>query len=356
MNLEMRPFGTAPDGQIVNLLALRSETGLEVDVITFGGIVTRVLAPDRRGDLADIVLGHDDLGPYLAGTPYFGAIVGRYGNRIEGGRFALDGREHRLTVNQAPHHLHGGERGFDKVVWHAEPYSNGAGAECGVILSSRSPDGDEGYPGELAARVTYALTAAGDLRIEYEAATSAPTVVNLTHHGYWNLAGHAAGSILDHELSIFASRFTPVDPALIPTGELRPVEGTPLDFREATTIGARIEAEDEQIQIAGGYDHNFVLDGWTDDGVLRPAALLHDPQTGRTMEVLTTEPGVQLFSSNFPGWTAAGKGGAKYGHRSALCLETQHFPNSPNEPDFPSTVLRPGETYRSVTVHRFSAE
>lgn len=351
---ETRPFGTTPDGETVDLITLRSPSDIELDVSTYGGIVTRLLAPDRDGDLADIVLGHGGLEAYLAGSPYFGAIVGRYGNRIAAGRFTLDGADYALATNSGPNHLHGGDRGFDKVVWSAEPYSTDS--EAGVVLTYVSPDGDEGYPGELTVRVTYALTTTGDLRIDYEATTDAPTIVNLTHHGYWNLAGHGAGDILGHELTVHADRFTPVDETLIPTGELRPVEDTPFDFREATAIGDRVEADDEQLTFGGAYDHNFVLHGWEDDGALKSAALLHDPVSGRKMEVLTTEPGLQFYSGNFLDGTDVGKGGVVYEHRSGLCLETQHFPDSPNQPDFPSTVLRPGETYRSTTVYRFSAE
>jgi aldose 1-epimerase len=351
---ESKPFGTTPNGESVDLITLRSPSGIELELMTFGGIVTRLLAPGRDGERADIVLGHAWLESYLAGTPYFGAIVGRYGNRIARGRFALDGIDYDLAVNNGPNHLHGGLVGFDKVVWTAEPYSNEM--EAGVVLSYVSPDGEEGYPGEMSVRVTYALTAAGDLRIDYEATTDAPTVVNLTHHGYWNLAGHGAGSILDHELTLHAGRFTPVDETLIPTGELRPVGGTPFDFRDPTAIGARIENDDEQLAFGGGYDHNYVLDGWGPDGKLRRAAVLRDPVSGRTMEVLTTEPGVQFYSGNFLDGSDLGKDGVVYEQRTGLCLETQHFPDSPNQPDFPSTVLRPGETYRSTTVYRFSAE
>jgi aldose 1-epimerase len=351
---ESRPFGVTPDGQSVDLITLRSSSGIELDVMTLGGTVTRLLAPDRDGERADIVLGHEWLESYLAGTPYFGAIVGRYGNRIARGRFTLDGTDFELAVNNEPNHLHGGLTGFDKVVWMAEPYSNGA--EAGVVLRYVSPGGEEGYPGELSVQVTYALTAGGDLRIDYEATTDAPTVVNLTHHGYWNLAGHGAGDILEHQLTVNASRFTPVDETLIPTGERRPVEGTPFDFREPTVIGTRIDADDEQLAFGGGYDHNFVLDGWHADGELRLAAVLRDPPSGRTMEVLTTEPGIQFYSGNFLDGSDIGKGGVVYERRAGLCLETQHFPDSPNQPDFPSVVLRPGETYRSTTVYRFSAE
>lgn len=336
----------------MQLFTLRSSGGIELDVSSYGGIVTRLLVPDREGRLADIVLGHEAVADYVDNVPYFGAIVGRYGNRIARGRFTLDGVAYELATNNGANHLHGGNRGFDKVVWDAAPYSTDSEAE--IVLTHVSPAGNEGYPGELSARVTYALTTEDELRIDYEATTDAPTVVNLTHHTYWNLAGHDAGTILDHELTVHASRFTPVDEGLIPTGELRPVGGTPLDFREPAAIGARIEADDEQIRFGGGYDHNYVLDGWTDDGTLRAAAVLRDTMSGRRMEVLTTEPGLQLYSGNFLG--GIGKGGARYGKRWGMCLETQHFPDSPNQPTFPSTVLRPGDAYRSTTVYRFSAE
>jgi aldose 1-epimerase len=334
------------------LYMLRSARGLEVDVASYGGIVTRLLVPDREGGLADVVLGYDSLPAYEAGTSYFGAIVGRYANRIAGGRFTLDGEEVRLATNDGPNHLHGGLRGFDRVVWDAEPFESDSAV--GVRLTHVSPDGDQGYPGTLRATVTYALTGEA-LRIEYEATTDAPTVLNLTHHGYWNLAGHASGEILDHELRIAATRFTPVDSTLIPTGELRRVAGTPFDFREPTRVGTRIGDDDEQLLRGRGYDHNFVLDGWTGDGTLRRAATLRDPGSGRTMEVWTTEPGLQLYSGNFLDGSDVGKDGAVYRHRDALCLETQHFPDSPNHPAFPSTALRPGETFRSTTVYRFTA-
>lgn len=351
---EVHPFGTTSGGEPVELITLRSPSGLEIDVSTYGAIVTRLLAPDRSGHLADIVLGHDSLADYAENRPYFGAIVGRYANRIASGRFTLDGVEYELAVNNTPNHLHGGDNGFDKLVWRAEPYSTGE--EGGVVLTLVSPAGDEGYPGELTVRMTYAVTALDELRIDYEASTDAPTIVNLTHHSYWNLAGHDSGTILDHELQIAASRFTPVDETLIPTGELRTVEGTPFDFREPARVGARIDQDDEQVRRGGGYDHNFVLDGWSGDGTLRPAAVLRDPASGRVMEVLTTEPGLQLYSGNFLDGSDIGKGGTAYQHRTGLCLETQHFPDSPNQPGFPSTVLRPAETYRSTTVYRFSAE
>lgn len=345
-------FGAAAES--VDLITLRSPSGVELDVATYGGIVTRLLAPDRESELEDVVLGHEWLETYVMGSPYFGAIVGRYCNRIAGGRFTLDGVDYALAINNGPHHLHGGVRGFDKIIWEAEAYSNDA--ESGVVLTHVSPDGDEGYPGELTVRVTYALTAGGELRIDYEAATDEPTVINLTHHGYWNLAGHGAGDVLDHELTLHADYITPVDETLIPTGGFRPVASTPFDFRKATRIGARIEDDDEQMVFGGGYDHNFVLAGWEDDGVMRTAAVLRDPVSGRTMEVLTTEPGLQFYSGNFLDGSDIGKGGVVYEQRAGLCLETQHFPDSPNQSGFPSTVLRPDETYRSTTVYRFLAE
>jgi aldose 1-epimerase len=351
---EIRPFGSTTAGDRVDLVTLTGPSGIEVDISTWGGIVTRLFVPDRDGELADVVLGHDRLEPYLAGTPYFGAIVGRYANRIAKGRFSLDGREYQLAVNNGPNHLHGGIRGFDKVLWTAEPYADET--ESGVVLRYTSVDGEEGYPGKLDVTVTVTLTAAGAFRIDYEATTDAPTIVNLTHHGYWNLAGQASGDILDQVLTVHAGRYTPVDSTLIPTGELAPVAGTPFDFREPFAIGTRIDVEDEQLEFGGGYDHNFVLDGWSDDGVLRPAAVLLDPASGRRMEVLTTEPGIQFYSGNFLDGSDVGKEGAVYAYRTGLCLETQHYPDSPNHPAFPSTVLRPGETYRSTTVYRFSAE
>jgi aldose 1-epimerase len=343
-------FGTTPAGEDVELYTLRNTHGVEVRITNYGGIVTRLLVPDRDGVPGDIVLGYDSLSSYLAGSPYFGAIVGRYGNRIARGRFVLDGTEYTLARNNGENHLHGGLKGFDKVVWQAEPYEGEA--ETGLRLSYVSEDGEEGYPGRLSVTVSYALTNANELRIEYRAETEEPTVVNLTHHSYFNLAGHDSGDILGHELEIAASRYTPVDSGLIPTGELRPVAGTPMDFREPISIGARIEEADEQLRFGRGYDHNFVLDGY--DGSLHFAARVYEPTSGRVMEVYTTEPGIQFYSGNFLDGSNVGKGGTPYEHRSGFCLETQHFPDSPNQPQFPSTVLRPGESYASTTIYRFS--
>jgi aldose 1-epimerase len=339
------PFGTLPDGTAVEAFTLRNAHGVEVRAITYGAIITSLRVPDRAGHLDDVVLGHDTLAGYVEKPAYFGAVVGRYGNRIAKGRFTLDGKTYTLATNNGPNHLHGGVRGFDKVVWKAAPAASGAG----VTFTYTSPDGEEGYPGTLTARVTYTLTDAGELGLEYSATTDKPTVVNLTQHSYFNLAGAASGGdILGHELTIDADRFTPVDATLIPTGELAPVAGTPFDFRKATAIGARIGQDDEQLHRGGGYDHNFVLN--RPEAGQRPVVRLADPKSGRTMEIRTTEPGVQFYSGNFLDGTITGKGGTVYKYRSGLCLETQHFPDSPNHPDFPSTVLRPGKEYRSKTV------
>jgi aldose 1-epimerase len=349
---QVEPFGTTRDGEDVELYTLTNSDGVEVRITNYGGIVTHLLVPDRDGVPGDVVLGCDSLSGYLEGTPYFGAIVGRYGNRIARGRFLLDGVEYSLATNNGDNHLHGGSRGFDKVVWAAEPYQ--AESEAGLRLSYVSEDGEEGYPGRLTVTVTYALTNENELRIEYLAETDKPTVVNLTHHSYFNLAGHDSGDILGHELELAASRFTAVDSGLIPTGELRQVAGSPMDFRERLSIGARIDAADEQLRFGGGYDHNFVLDAY--DGSLRFAARVYEPTSGRVMEVYTSEPGIQFYSGNFLDGSNVGKGGTPYEHRAGFCLETQHFPDSPNQPHFPSTVLRPGERYESTTIYRFSVQ
>lgn len=342
----MEPFGTAPSGEQIQMYTLTNSNGMEARIINYGGIVVSLKTPDRSGNLADVVLGFDSLAPYLGTHPYFGALIGRYGNRIANARFALDGQTYTLPVNNGPNSLHGGNNGFDKQVWSAS-------AEPGLlVLTYTSPDGEEGYPGTLNARVTYALGEDNSLRIDYEATTDKPTVVNLTNHSYFNLADAGASLILNHEVMINADRFTPVNDTLIPTGELRPVDGTPFDFRQPTAIGARIDADDEQIRFGGGYDHNYVLNR-TGDG-LSLAASVYEPVSGRVMEVLTAEPAVQFYTGNFlTGET--GKGGVSYQRRSGLCLETQHYPDSPNQPEFPSTVLRPGEVYRTSTVYRFSA-
>jgi aldose 1-epimerase len=342
-------FGTTGDGKSVDLFTLTNAAGIEVRAMTYGATILSLRVPDRQGRLDDIVLGYPTLAGYLEKSPYFGAIVGRYGNRIAKGRFRLDGKSHQLTTNDGPNHLHGGAKGFDKVVWTADTSQRDSSAT--LIMSYTSPAGEEGYPGTLQARVTYTLTDRNELRVDYFATTDAPTPVNLTQHSYFNLAGQGAGDILGHTLLIAADRYTPVDSTLIPTGEIAPVAGTPFDFRTATAIGARIEQNDVQLKRGRGYDHNWVLNR-TDPGLVL-AARLTEPATGRTLEVLTTEPGIQFYSGNFLDGTIAGKDGRVYRHRYGLCLETQHFPDSPNHPNFPSTILRPGQEYRSTTVFRF---
>lgn len=342
-------FGTLPSGEEVKLYTLTNSNGLKARIMTYGGIVVSLETPDRDGNLADIVLGFNDLAGYLGGHPYFGALIGRYGNRIGGAKFELDGEAYELAANNGPNCLHGGEVGFDKKNWTVVSAS-----DSHLELHYVSPDGEENFPGELTTTVTYTLTDDNELKIDYEATTDKPTVVNLTNHSYFNLKDAGATSVLDHEIAINADRFTPVDETLIPTGELAPVEGTPFDFRKFHRIGDRIDADTEQIRFGGGYDHNFVINR-SGDG-LELAARVREPETGRMMEVRTTEPGVQFYTGNFLDGTLTGKGGTTYQKRSALCLETQHFPDSPNKPDFPSTVLRPGETYRTTTVYKFSAE
>ncbi|HSW27987.1 MAG TPA: aldose epimerase family protein [Longimicrobiales bacterium] len=346
------PFGVMPDGDSVQVFTLTNARGIQAMVITYGAIIQSLKVPDRSGALGDVVLGFDDLAGYLGETPYFGALIGRYGNRIGGARFELDGTTYRLAANNGANHLHGGVRGFDKVVWDAEPVESGSGAA--VVFRRTSPAGEEGYPGALSVEVTYTLTDAGDLVFDYLATTDAPTPVNLTQHSYFNLAGDGSGDVLGHLLTLNASRYTPVDAGLIPTGELASVEGTPFDFRTSHAIGERIGADDEQIRLGGGYDHNFVLnrEGVAPDALVL-AARVEEPTNGRFLEVRTTEPGVQFYSGNFLDGTLTGKSGAVYNHRYGFCLETQHFPDSPNQSAFPSSILRPGEEYRSRTVLTF---
>jgi aldose 1-epimerase len=346
------PFGTLPDGTGVEMVVLTNARGMEVRAITYGGIIVAIRVPDRDGRLADVVLGYDTLDGYVAKNPYFGCITGRYANRIAKARFTLDGRVYQLAANDGPNHLHGGWRGFDKVVWRAEPFADARGA--GVRFSRASPDGEEGYPGTLDVRVTYHLSDENALRVDYEATTDKPTPVNLTQHSYFNLAGEGSGDVLGHVLTIDADRYTPVDETLIPTGEIASVDGTPFDFRTPTPIGARIDADHEQLRKGRGYDHNFVLRR-SGDGLVRAARVV-EPRSGRTLEVLTTEPGLQFYSGNFLDGSIRGKAGHVYGPRSGFCLETQHFPDAPNQPRFPSTILRPGARYRSTTVFRFGVD
>ena len=343
-------FGTTPASEVVDVYTLTNPEGMEVRVITFGGIITSLRVPDVDGRLGDVVLGFDKLEDYLKNPAFFGAIIGRYANRIANGRFTLDGQTYKLATNNGPNHLHGGNRGFDKVVWKADSFKRND--VVGVILTHTSPDGDEGYPGTLSMQVTYTLTPGNKLEVDYEATTDKATPVNLTQHSYFNLAGDGTRDVLGHRLTLQASRYTPVDSTLIPSGGLATVEGTPFDFRTQTSIGARIDQDDVQLRYGNGYDHNFVIDR-TGEGLV-PAAHVMEPTTGRVLEVSTTEPGMQLYTGNFLDGKLKGKNGSVYQRRMGFCLETQHFPDSPNKPTFPSTILRPGETYRSKTVFAFS--
>ena len=348
-------WGQMPDGRTVQMYTLANASGMTMRVSDYGCIIVSLTVPDRSGRRADVVLGYDRLEDYLKATPYFGSVVGRYGNRIAGGRFTLDEKTYTLATNNdpggVPCHLHGGATGYDKVLWDSEAFVREGGV--GVRFHYLSRDGEEGYPGNLDITVHYWLTDGRELRIEYEAKTDKPTPVNLTHHSYFNLAGHDGGPILDHQLMIAASHITPVDKGLIPTGKPMPVVVTPFDFTEPTAIDARIDADHPQLHYGLGYDHNFVLDRW--DGKLRLAATVYEPKSGRFMEVLTTEPGIQFYCGNFLDGSNVGKGGHAYQRRTGFCLEAQHFPDSPNQPQFPSTILRPGEVYRQTTVYRFSA-
>ena len=344
------PFGRTADGAAVELFTLRNDHGIEVQIVNYGAIITSIRTPDRDGRFADIVLGFDDLDGYINHPRFFGAVPGRYANRIAKGRFTIDGHTYTLATNNGANHLHGGVKGFDKVVWSAEPFErNGT---SGVTLRYTSRDGEEGYPGTLHAAVTYTLSPRDELIAEYGATTDKPTHVNLTQHSYFNLAGEGRGTVIHHQLTIDADRYTPVDEGLIPTGELAPVEGTPFDFRTAVEIGARIDADDEQIHRGGGYDHNFVLNVLNSGPGPHLAARVVEPSSGRTLVVETTEPGVQFYSGNRLAKTT-GKGGHVYDARSGFCLETQHFPDSPNQPNFPSTLLRPGAAYATKTVFTF---
>lgn len=338
----------ALSGQTPQTYTLKNKAGMEAVISNYGGILMSLKVPDRSGKLDDVVLGFDTPGEYITKKehPYFGSIVGRYGNRIGKAQFSIEGKNYKLAANNGPNALHGGLVGFDKKFWTARQQGNV------LTLELISKDGEEGYPGELRTMVTYTLTDKNELRIDYQATTNKPTVVNLTNHSYFNLGGKAARHVLGHTLKLNASRFTPVTRDLIPTGELRAVAGTPFDFTKPTPIGARIEANDEQLKFGGGYDHNFVFDkGVTAKPEL--VAEVFDPPSGRLMDVFTTEPGVQLYTSNFLDGKIVGKGGVKYERRHAFCLETQHFPDSPNQPAFPSTLLRPGNTYKSTTVFQF---
>ncbi|MEU1075447.1 MULTISPECIES: aldose epimerase family protein [unclassified Streptomyces] len=343
-------FGTLDDGTPVHRWTV-SNGGVRLDVLSYGGIVHRLDVPDRHGRTANIALGFDNLADYVAKSPYFGGLIGRYGNRIAAGRFTLDGHPYQLPLNDGENSLHGGTKGFDKQMWHVEPFTHGS--RTGLVLSRISPDGEMGYPGTLKVQVTYTLTARGEWRIDYEATTDRATVVNLTSHTYFNLAGEGSGPVYDHTLELAAERYTPVDSGLIPTGELARVSRTPFDFRRTKPIGRDIRQGHQQLLYGKGFDHNWVLDKGSTP---RPeyALTLAEPRSGRVMRMFTTEPGMQFYSGNFLDGTLVGTSGRVYRQGDALCLESQHFPDAPNHPAFPSTVLRPGETYRSSTVHAFS--
>jgi aldose 1-epimerase len=359
----VEPFGSTPDGTAVERWTL-TNGDMTVRVLTYGGIVQSLEVPDASGEVDNVVLGFADLAGYIENNnpgPYFGALIGRYGNRIAGGTFELDGQTYHLPLNNnGVNTLHGGTQGFDTKVWSATPVGDRDVAALELTLVS--PDGDQGFPGTLTTTVTYSLDDDERLSVHYEATTDAPTVVNLTNHTYWNLSGEGSGTIYDHELQLNASGYTPVDAELIPTGEIAPVAGTPFDFREPTPIGARIREDDQQLLYGQGYDHNWALDrvdngtreGSDSEDALEPAARLHDPDSGRTLSIETTEPGIQFYSGNFLDGTLVGTGGHVYRQSDGLALETQHFPDSPNQPQFPSTVLRPGETYDSTTVFDLS--
>lgn len=346
--IQRSTFGKMTDGQTINLYTLTNEKGMQVAITNYGGRIVKLLIPDRNGKMGDVVLGFDNAEGYLGNNPFFGALIGRYANRIGNARFTLDGVQYQLEQNDGKNSLHGGSEGFDKKLWMAKQIP---GSEPALELTYYSKDGEEGYPGNLSATVVYTLTRKDELKIDYSATTDKDTVVNLTNHSYFNLAGQGHGDILKTELMINADQFTPVDGTLIPTGELRPVEGTPLDFRKHTPIGARINADYDQLKLGKGYDHNFVINRKGPGLVLAAQAV--DPGSGRELQVFTTQPGIQFYTGNFLDGTVKGKGGA-YGFRSAFCLETQHFPDTPNKPSFPSAELKPGETYHQITVFKFS--
>jgi aldose 1-epimerase len=351
-NVMKQPFGKTDDGTPVDIYTLKNKAGMEARITNYGGIVVSLKVPDRKGSFDDVVLGYDNLDQYVKNNPFFGALVGRYGNRIAKAQFTLDGKTYHLAANNGPNSLHGGLKGFDKKVWQARELTSKEGA--GLELLCQSKDGEEGYPGNLTVKVNYLLGEDNALRIDYLATTDKDTVLNLTNHSYFNLAGAGNGDILGHVVMIAADKFTPVDETLIPTGVLQPVKGTPFDFTTPTAIGARINQDDQQLKFGKGYDHNWVLN--SSSGTLALAVRVTEPTTGRIMEVLTTEPGVQFYVGNFLDGSNVGKGGKTYKFRYGFCLETQHFPDSPNQPAFPSTVLKPGQQYKTSTVYRFSAK
>jgi len=346
MSISKKAFATTPDDQQVDIYTLSNTNGLKAEIITYGGTIKSLYVPDKNGNLADIVLGYDNLDEYINGNTYFGCIIGRYGNRIANGKFTLDDTEYTLATNDGPHHLHGGIKGFDKVVWNAKVID--AGGSEALKLTYTSPDGEEGYPGNLTCTVTYTLTNANELKIQYHATTDKATLINMTNHSYFNLAGFDSGDILSHELEMTADNYLPADETLMPTGEIKSVKETPMDFTKQSVIGSRIaQAGGDPV----GYDHCYVLN--SPDGSLTKAACVYEPNTGRIMNVYTTEPGMQFYTGNFLDGSSKGKG-VTYNKHAGLCLETQHYPNSPNMESFPSAVLRPGETYSTTTVHEFT--
>jgi aldose 1-epimerase len=350
----MKPstFGVLADGREVLEYTIANSAGMSARIINYGATIRSLSVPDRDGNIEDVVLGYDSLQGYVNGSEYFGAVVGRYGNRIAKGQFTLDGQQFQLTINNGENHLHGGKIGFNKVLWDAEVLNDSDVPAIRFTYVSR--DGEEGYPGTVTLKVTYALTDDNELRINYEGMTDKPTILNPTQHSYFNLSGNFAETILGHSLMIEADKFTPVDEGLIPTGELASVENTPLDFRQPQTIGARIDDPFEQLVLGKGYDHNWVLRNYTGPGDVHKAAELYEPGSGRVMTVFTDQPGLQFYSGNFLDGSAIGKNGIAYGHRTGLCLETQVFPDSPNHPDFPSATLYPGQVYRQTTIYQFS--
>lgn len=352
LNIEKEYFGQTKDGSHINIYTLTNTESIEVKIINYGAIIQSLTTPDRNNNYEDVVLGYDKLEDYINDSPYFGAIVGRYGNRIAKGKFTLDSVDYKLVTNNGANHLHGGREGFDKVVWDSKIVKNDM--EVGVEMTYLSKDGEEGYPGNLQTTVIYTLNNKNELQIEYTAITDKATPVNLTHHSYFNLSGNCKIYILNHELWINANYFTPVDEGLIPSGELRPVKGTPMDFTIPTAIGARIDEDTEQLKFGLGYDHNWVLDNV--DGTMKLQVSLYDPASGRLMEIYTMEPGLQFYSGNFLDGSNVGKGGKVYNYRQGLCLETQHYPDSPNKPEFPSTILRPGDKYFTKTIYRFTTK
>ncbi len=353
MVIEKNSFGKTKEGTEVFLYTLKNHNNVSVSITNYGGIITSVKVPDKNGNISDIVLGYDHVDGYIINnSPYFGALIGRYGNRIAKGKFSLDGVQYKLATNNGVNHLHGGEKGFDKVIWTANELHGKD--TVGLELTYISKDGEEGYPGNLNVKVNYTLNDRNELRIDYTATTDKKTIVNLTNHAYFNLKGAGVSTILDHQLKINADRFTPIDSTLIPIGEIIPVENSPFDFRNFTKIGKRINSKDEQIKFGLGYDHNFVLN--ENGNQLKHAATVKEESTGRILEVFTTEPGIQFYSGNFLDGSITGKNNIVYNRRNGFCLETQHFPDSPNHNNFPSTELRPHKVYNSTTIYKFDVE